>query len=457
MLRECNLKPEDWVRRVAGILAAQDGLYAGAKVRTAAVLDKESKAWRNALTIVELGDANLKADRCDVHRYREVQLLEEWLDLKGWLSILGDIAEGKHRIADTDVTYRTAGFTTCEFLPRLNFYSSYAGWLFEAGRSGTPQVTDEPLLAPNQPFYSNGYQALEHWCGIKGLSMSDGRVGGAYVMFPELRAGINKVFLDDDGLLRFELFSVRGIPLEKQLELKGSWSVGDQRIPLYARFSRDLRLPVPEDAKAFAAYLTAGDMVFDYHDESGYYPSGGGRVLTGVPSGDLGQVVQRALHTGESNTVEFKPFVEKDHAKAAELVRTIIAFANTGGGLLLLGVDNHCVVVGIEKELFERGATLDASMERYKGWLKRLMGDNLNRLPEFDLEYLTIKGHKVLALRIHEGTEKPYARILTNEIWIRRGGNNFTPDPDTELPDLLRPKGSEFSPLNLLPPLRRRH
>src|SRR5262249_36549936 len=51
-----------------------------------------------------------------------------------------------------------------------------------------------------------------------------------------------------------------------------------------------------------------------------------------------GAEILAALAGGETDTVEFKPFVSLDSDKRREIVRTVVAFANGNGGRIFVGV-----------------------------------------------------------------------------------------------------------------------
>ena len=51
--------------------------------------------------------------------------------------------------------------------------------------------------------------------------------------------------------------------------------------------------------------------------------------------------IDKILRSGESLTVEFKESFDR------ESLETVVAFANTRGGIILIGVDNNGIVKGI--------------------------------------------------------------------------------------------------------------
>ena len=56
------------------------------------------------------------------------------------------------------------------------------------------------------------------------------------------------------------------------------------------------------------------------------------------------KTVQHLIATGECQTIEFK----RAASPAKDLAREIVAFANTGGGTLILGIDDSGQIIGID-------------------------------------------------------------------------------------------------------------
>ncbi len=183
-------------------------------------------------------------------------------------------------------------------------------------------------------------------------------------------------------------------------------------------------------------------VLYDFHRETRYWIRGQRRILgIDTTSKELQAIVDQALLSGECEKVEFKPFLTIGDEKWNEVTETVIAFANTKGGVIIFGVNKHCSVVGIERGISElarkKSQSLNDAMERYKGEIRRFVGDNLNRGLMLDISEIKYGGHHVVSVIVPEGQYKPYAHVRTNDIFVRRGSNNVRPDPDTELPSLL--------------------
>jgi uncharacterized membrane protein YeaQ/YmgE (transglycosylase-associated protein family) len=93
--------------------------------------------------------------------------------------------------------------------------------------------------------------------------------------------------------------------------------------------------------------------------------------------------LQELLAAGENERVEFKTSArynhhtkERDPNLELVIARTVAAFANTGGGWLLIGVDDAGRVVGLADDLkLQKGGDLD----RYELWLHDLLARCLGR------------------------------------------------------------------------------
>ena len=121
--------------------------------------------------------------------------------------------------------------------------------------------------------------------------------------------------------------------------------------------------------------------------------------------------IKRLIAEGEHQRLDFK-FEVSDFRKIA---RTLVAFSNTDGGRLLVGVKDNGSIAGAKSE------------EEY------YMVDGAARIfckPEIDFEVREwqVEGKKVLEVIIGKGLNKPYMAQDQNGLWIayiRQGDQNF--------------------------------
>lgn len=105
------------------------------------------------------------------------------------------------------------------------------------------------------------------------------------------------------------------------------------------------------------------------------------------------QEIQRLVRRGEGEQLEFKRKV----AHPNKIIREIVAFANTRGGSLLIGVDDNGSIPGVRSAEEERYG-LEKAIEQ---WCRPFI--------DYDVEVIPISGQKsVIHYRIHEGQRKPH-------------------------------------------------
>lgn len=384
-------------------------------------------------------------------RYSRVHLLEEWMSLNDLVNALDQIQKSVIKVDGESVSLGpNAQFNEWEFLPSDNEYSSLPGCLYCSNRGQPPAIPHhDPLLSYELPFYPNPYLAMREWCGLtKFHGGSDPRIGTIGIFLPECRVRFKNLVITGDRLC----VSIHGSEIT-ELKIKGGWEYQGGYKPFELPVTAgEMRIEPHGQVEGFEVYLLGADgTLYDFHRETRFWVLGQDRVLGSLPgTGTDPAVVQKALERGEGETVEFKTFIKQGDSKQNELVETAIAFANTKGGMILLGVNNHCFVEGVEKELgkeaHRQNRKLEEELNNYIGWLKQAIGGKLNRTLPIEVLSVTVEQHVVVMIRVPEGDQKPYANIQANTIYIRRGANNVVPHPDLELPQLLA-RSQELGPM----------
>ena len=147
---------------------------------------------------------------------------------------------------------------------------------------------------------------------------------------------------------------------------------------------------------------------------------------------------QLLLTAGEGVTLEYKRKVNKPEKIAKE----ICAFANTKGGVLIIGIDDDGTLVGIKSEKAE----IEIVEQTCSFYVK----------PEItpEIQIFEIDGKDLLCVTIKEGTRKPYeALVHENEnnkssyVAFVRVGENSVP-ASSEMKRLMK-KQSEDKPVIL--------
>lgn len=119
--------------------------------------------------------------------------------------------------------------------------------------------------------------------------------------------------------------------------------------------------------------------------------------------------LQTLIAQGENQSLEFK----SAGVHANSLAREMVAFANTSGGVILLGVEDDGGVSGLPDD------------KNYEEWVSNIARNNV--IPALDLmiEQHVIDTQAVLYVEIPKGPEKPY-QTQQNQFLIRIGSTNRT-------------------------------
>ncbi len=142
---------------------------------------------------------------------------------------------------------------------------------------------------------------------------------------------------------------------------------------------------------------------------------------------DLRTQIQELIAQGEGLTIEFKRHISDDGSTA---IKTVAAFANGEGGVILLGVDNKSSeIVGITE-----------SVSRTKDSVTDLIRRRVIPEPQIRFEHGDIGGKTVVAVYVEKGGSPPYGVNPEKlEFYVRRGASTF-PAKHEEIVALAQPK-----------------
>jgi hypothetical protein len=145
--------------------------------------------------------------------------------------------------------------------------------------------------------------------------------------------------------------------------------------------------------------------------------------------------IDEMLTAGESGTVEFKSTArvnlrtgQKDERMEHVVAKTVAAFLNADGGVLLIGVDDHGTPLGLDADL----ATLKTpDADRFELWLRDLimttLGTSAAALVEVDFaEIGTDPVRTVCRVQMSASPSPVYLRPGRNappELWVRAGNS----------------------------------
>lgn len=175
--------------------------------------------------------------------------------------------------------------------------------------------------------------------------------------------------------------------------------------------------------------LEDGYMLDKYEETPHYSTWGADASLFNAPRKAQLEAVSQALAGGESDTVEFKPYIllKPRDKKAFEILRSVSGFANTGGGNIYIGVNDEGEPTGIESDLNRdygrEHRDASARQTAYEKDLRKLI--NEGTAPTLSLEILwhDIAHRPILQIRVPSSTI-PVHLPETGELYRRAGATN---------------------------------
>ena len=125
--------------------------------------------------------------------------------------------------------------------------------------------------------------------------------------------------------------------------------------------------------------------------------------------------IKQLLTTPEGKILEFK----RDLSSPKPLLKTLVAFANTAGGKLIIGVDDDQQIFGVEQPLDEE--------ER----LCNLIADSISPRLVPNVEFVTVEGKTLLVVEVFLSNLRPHwinAEGVDGGVYVRLGSTNRQAD-----------------------------
>ncbi|MEM6317147.1 MAG: RNA-binding domain-containing protein [Bacteroidota bacterium] len=113
------------------------------------------------------------------------------------------------------------------------------------------------------------------------------------------------------------------------------------------------------------------------------------------------------ISNGENAAVEFK----QSAIKPDQLAKEMVAFSNTQGGTILLGIEDSGQLVGVVGNL------------NYEEWSMNVARNNVVPAIELVCNEYQIQGKRIIALQIPKGKDRPY-QTLSGKYLVRIGSTN---------------------------------
>jgi hypothetical protein len=261
------------------------------------------------------------------------------------------------------------------------------------------------LVALDAPYYPSPGHVLFDLFGFRPINWNDYLGGQVILLVPDFRARISKLEIGR-GYLRADLDCPFSPPSELVAKAYAETSTGPLAQKTIALADQYVELSLdasPTFASVALLSKSSGELLHEKSfDEKRAWVDA--EVIIKISEQD----VEQMLLLGECETLEFREKIEP-----VRLAKTIVAFANTRGGTIIVGVDDNHRVVGCDTKGLEEKVT---STLRYR----------CDPPPLVSTEIVQHQGRSLFLIRVSESKEDVHVEKEHGPL-IRANGTNRTP------------------------------
>ena len=392
---------EEHKEEILGIIENRRDTYGKILVQSA-ILKQEGK-WQNIITKflpLFVGEEPAKLEKLD---YGEFAIIESLISLDDFSKLISSLSkeEGTTITIDNyEIEFRpeslTDGHEYDSGTDHLN-----VGWFFQRFHFSSPPVRRiGPLVSPKLPLFPDSNYAIKKHIGVDlGQSTS---YYGITICLPSYYARIREVRLGSTELsltIEPKAAKIKDMIAKCHFERENETKQGD--VTFSTANSGQISIGFrPERAHIVLVSMSKNEIL----DQRRFFstwtlPKG---VIIDIPELEI----RRLIEQGETRTVEFKSRIDD----VEEFVESVVAFANTEGGIILLGVRDDAYVCGLsEKDNKER--------------VESIIRSHCIPYPKYECSERQLYDKKILLVRVEEGNDKPYT-VRQRGPFVRAGSSD---------------------------------
>jgi hypothetical protein len=292
---------------------------------------------------------------------------------------------------------------------------------------------------PNGPFANadktfiaeHAGDAAAQWLGIPGLITQTTPSLDVEVTICDKRGYFGRGSLNGD-ILTLECLHKPDRQLDVWVRLMDY--AGHERQYWVRRVKRKANIKLDAAFRSVRSYLLDGAYALDCFDESESSRSVRAEALFGRAHNGQPEIAD-ILRRGESDVAEVKEWMDVDpgQKKSLELLETVCAFANTRGGVILIGVNRHLQVVGLHTEVQKlakrEGKKSSEALDYYALCLRQRISDGIYPSVFPEIEWVQFAGHDLCRIRVPRSTPGTLHSLYeTRRPYVRRGANSVPAD-----------------------------
>jgi hypothetical protein len=374
------------------------------------ILGKNNGEWKNFSTRIQPNYSEEEAIEYLSFDYGKILLIQKSLSSEETIKLLERLQKGTLHIPDGPTVKITGNFETnpnpVDLQPssykNLNLDWPSEVYHLKSQKELNPTIPRGPLLASGKPFFPSERELIATWCNLSQDSYLSYYNSIVFVLPKYYTRIINAQLRLNEFKSQIEVRETQlsNIIAKLYLENYQTGKIYNEEL-IFTNPEIEISLDFEPEWVVYYLISKDSDEIFDYRRVHVSWDRKEGVDILPF-SDDIEELIQR----GEGKHIEFKESI----VAGSKIAQTSVAFSNTEGGTILIGVNDNGEVVG-EKE--------DKIHER----IANIISDSVDPPSiSFEIEEHNLKGKMVYAIRVQSGDAKPY--ICGGKVYIRRSKTN---------------------------------
>lgn len=427
--RRSSLTPEEFVNELKQVISEPARQYENAVIRLAIIRqDGELKVSFGRVDFLPKDDTRANELTYDYNNFVLTQSTKKASEIPDFLNNL---------IQGNPVGINSLQNVKCEFEQQIRWDNeeipSNTEWgyiksefptLYYSSRLANQNIDSRLILAgKNLRPYPNASYAITDFMNLHmredwGKYLNENKL---MVIAPDFRIRIKKmtimknkvnIELDSKNLNNDEIFS--------QFYLDGEAKSDVQIVDNKAEAES---LKEPNEILAVILDRKSGE-ILDYKK----YELRWGDYDSSIQKEDPEDVIKEWINRGENEFVEFKEGLKH----ADDVMKTIVAFANTNGGVIIFGVKDDGSIVGYNEPA-----------QNTRNRLERMISSKCDPPVDFSVKRIEFDNTGITYIKIPKGKSRLYA-VTNGPIYVRRGASDIFIKP-SEIIEIFSTKSSNTS------------
>ena len=412
---------EEVKKEILGIIDKRRDTY-GKVLAQSAILRQDGR-WQNIITKLLPLYVGEKPSKLEKLNYGEFAIIESLISLGNLFKVIKSLSQEKDTTISIDnyeIEIKPGSLSMGYEYDSCSDYLN-VGWFFKSFIFSCPRVSRiGPLVSPKLPLFPDSNDAIKKHIGID-LAVSSSNYGIA-ICLPSYYARITEIRLGQTELsmaMEPKATKINDVIAKCYFERENETMQGDivfstNRGQIFIGFR-------PERAHIALVSISKNEILDVRRFSSSWtLPQD---VIIDIPEFEI----RRLIEQGETNTVEFKSKIDD----IEEFVESVVAFANTRGGIILLGVRDNASVCGIsERDNKER--------------VESIIRSHCVPYPEYECLQRRLYDKSILLVRVEEGRDKPYT-VRQKGVFVRAGSSDRIAEK-YELDEMYQKKTNQYAP-----------